>query len=31
MEFTTEVKWKKERKMELKTNNGIELTAGTSA
>jgi len=28
MEFTTEVKWKKERKMELKTNNGIELTAG---
>ena len=28
MEFTTEVKWKTERKMELKTNNGIELTAG---
>jgi len=28
MEFTTEVKWKTERKMELKTNNGIELAAG---
>ena len=28
MKFSTEVKWKTERKMELKTNNGIELTAG---
>ena len=28
MEFTTEVKWKKERKMELKTNNGVKLNAG---
>jgi len=28
MEFTTEVKWKTERKMELKTNNGIELESG---
>ena len=28
MEFTTEVKWKTERKMELKTSNGIELNAG---
>ena len=28
MEFTTEVKWTTERKMEFKTNNGIQLEAG---
>ena len=28
MKFSTEVKWKTERKMELKTSNGIELKAG---
>jgi len=28
MKFSTEVKWKTERKMEFKTNNGIDLTAG---
>jgi organic hydroperoxide reductase OsmC/OhrA len=28
MEFTTEVKWKTERKMYLKTANGVEMNAG---
>lgn len=28
MEFTTEVKWKTERKMHLKTANGVEMNAG---
>ena len=28
MKFCTEVRWKTERKMELKTSNGIELNAG---
>jgi len=28
VKFSTKVKWKKERKMELMTNNGIKLTAG---